>query len=249
MVAGHAERVAGGDHPHDEAQHARGVRAAVDEVAHENGASAFGMAGADRPALDVALDDETKVGEQRLELGATAMHVADNVERSGLVPPVVVEAGPDDRRRVDLVRRLENVYDAEALALQPAQPAAQHVTLPAQHVWAEVAVRARGVALGADPLREVEHDGDREHVVLPGERDQVLARLGLHVGGVDDGQAPGREALTGDVVQHVEGVTAGALVVHVVGDEAAAEVAADDLGGPEVARREGAFAGAAHPDE
>jgi hypothetical protein len=73
--------------------------------------------------------------------------------------------------------------------------------------------------------------------------------VGLDVGGVDDGeQAPG-EALAGDGVEEVEGVVAGALVVVVVGDEAAAMIGAEDLGGLEVLAGEGCLARAGGADE
>ena len=48
VVARHAQRVAGGDHAHDQAEHAGGVRAAVDEVADEHGLPAFGVGGSTR---------------------------------------------------------------------------------------------------------------------------------------------------------------------------------------------------------
>ena len=51
------------------------------------------------------------------------------------------------------------------------------------------------------------------------ELDERLPRLGLDVGGVDDGQPPAREPLRRDEVQHLEGVLRRRLVVLVVGDE------------------------------
>ena len=45
VVAGQAERVAGGDHAHDQPQHAGGVRTAVDEVAEEDRAPSVGRYG------------------------------------------------------------------------------------------------------------------------------------------------------------------------------------------------------------
>ena len=51
VVAGHAERGPGRDHAHDQAQHARRVRAPVDQVADEHGAPAAGWrAPTGRPA-------------------------------------------------------------------------------------------------------------------------------------------------------------------------------------------------------
>ena len=75
------------------------------------------------------------------------------------------------------------------------------------------------------------------------------AGVALHVGRVDDGQPAGGEPLAGDVVQHVEGVGGRRLVVLVVGDQAAAEVAGEHLGGTEVLAREGRLARAGHADQ
>ncbi len=111
------------------------------------------------------------------------------------------------------------------------------------------AVGAGGVARLADLFRQVEHDRDGQHVVLAGQLDELLAALGLHVGGVDDGEPARGEPLAGDVVQDVEGVTAGALVVLVVGDQPPAEVGGDDLGRLEVPAGERGLARAAGADE
>ena len=117
---------------------------------------------------------------------------------------------------------------------------------PAGHVGP---VGAGRVALGAHLLGHVEHDGDGQHVVLLGQVDQLAAGVRLHAGRVDDGAAAGGQALARDVVQDVEGVLGGALVVLVVGDQAAAEVGGDDLGRLEVPAGEGGLAGAGGADE
>lgn len=110
-------------------------------------------------------------------------------------------------------------------------------------------VRAGRVALGADGLRHVEDDGDGQHVVLAGEPDELTARFRLDAGGVDDRQASGGEALARDVVQDVEGVLAGALVVLVVGDQAPAEVGGQHLGVLEVLAGEGGLPRSGGPDQ
>jgi hypothetical protein len=117
-------------------------------------------------------------------------------------------------------------------------------SLAPDHVLAEVAVRAAGVARRADLAGKVEHDGDREQVVVADDLRQGLARLALDVGGVDDGQPPAAQAPADDLVQDGERVLAGALVVRVVGHQAAAEVRGDHLGGREMPRGERALAGA-----
>lgn len=240
MVAGDAQGVARLDHGHHAAQHTRAVRAAVDEVADEDGGAAVGV-----DAVGVA-----QLAEQRLQLGGAAVDVADDVEGAGEVGQVVEALLGDDGGVLGLRGSAQHVHLAEALALQVAQGAAQFAGValddPAGHVGA---VAAGGVALGADLLGHVEDDGDGQHVVLPGQLDQLTPGVLLHVGGVDDGAAAGGEPLARDVVQDVEGVTAGALVVLVVGDQAPAEVGGDDLGRREVAPREGGLAGAGGADQ
>ena len=71
-------------------------------------------------------------------------------------------------------------------------------------------------------------------VELSRQRDQRLARLGLHVGGIDDREQAAREPLRRDEVQHLEGVTGRRLVVLVVGDQAAARVGRKHFGWLEV---------------
>ena len=147
------------------------------------------MAGADRAAGAVAVDGVAELVQQLLELGQAAVHVADDVEGAALVAQVVEQLGSGDRGRLYLVGGVQHVDGAEALAGQAVAVPAQLLALAADHVRAEVAVGALGVALGAQPLRQVQDDGDREHVVLAGQQDQVAAGLGLHVGRVDHGQA------------------------------------------------------------
>ena len=248
VVAGHAERGPGRDHAHDQAQHARRVRAPVDQVADEHGPPVR-MAGAGGAAGRVAVDLVAELGEQLLEFGPAAVHVTDDVERPGLVPQVAVQPGAGDRGRRDLLGGVQHVHGAEPFAGQPAQPAAELAALAAEHVRAEVPVRAAGVPLRAELLRQVEHDRGRQHVVLAGQHDQLAAGFGLHVGGVDDGEPAGRQTLSGDELEHLERGLRGGLVVLVVGDQAAAEVRGDHLGGLEVRPGEGRLARAGHADQ
>jgi len=66
--------------------------------------------------------------------------------------------------------------------------------------------------------------------MLAGQFDERPARLRLHARRVDHRQPARGEPLARDVVQHVERVRSGGLVVLVVRDEPAAEVRGDDLG-------------------
>ncbi len=240
VVAGHAQRVARLHHRHDAAQHARAVGAAVDQVADEDG----------RAALRVDPVGVAQLAEQRLQFGGAAVDVADDVEGAGEVGQVVEALLGDDRGVLDVLDAPQDVHLAEALALQVPEGTAEFAGValddPAGHVRAVAAGR---VALGAHRLGHVEHDGYGEYVVALGQVDQLPPCVGLHAGRVHDGATARGEALAGDVVQDVEGVLGGALVVLVVRDEAAAEVGRDDLGRLEVPAGEGGLAGAGGADE
>lgn len=240
VVPGHAQGVAGLDHAHDAAQDAGAVGAAVDEVADEDGGAALGV----DPVLVAEL------GEQGLQLGGTAVDVTDDVEGTGEMGEVVEPLLQDHLGGLGFLDGAQHVDLAEALALQTAQRAPQVAAVPLDDGAGQPGpVGAGGVALGADLLGHVQDDGDRQDVVLAGECDQLPAGVGLDAGRVDDGQAAGGEALARDVVQDVEGVAAGALVVLVVGDQAPAVVGGDGLGGLEVLAGEGGLARSGGPDQ
>ena len=249
VVAGHAERGPGRHHAHDQAQHAGRVGSAVDQVADEDRAPAAGVTGVHRAPGRVPVELVAQRGQQFLQLGAAAVHVADDVERPGLVPLVGVQPGAGDRGRVDFLGAVQHVHGAEPLAAEPAQAAAELAALAAEHVRAEVPVRAALVPFRAELLGQVEHDRGRQHVVLAGEEDEVAAGFGLDVGGVDDGEAAGFEPLAGDKAEQLERGRGGGLVVLVVGDQAAAEVRGDHLGRLEVRAGERGLARAAHADQ
>ncbi len=138
---------------------------------------------------------------------------------------------------------------AEAFSVELAERAAELLHLLAHHVRAEGTVRAVAVALPADLLRDVEHDGDGKHVELARDRHQGLARLGLHIRGVDHGEQPAGQALSHDEVQELERITRRGLVVLVIGDQATACIGRHDLGGSEVLAREGGLARARRTDQ
>jgi hypothetical protein len=82
-----------------------------------------------------------------------------------------------------------------------------------------------------------------------GDLDQSLSRARLHVGGVDHGEQPAPQPLAHDVVQQVEGVDGGGLVVLVVADDGPAVVGGDHLAGREVLAGEVRLAGPGHADQ
>ncbi len=249
VVARHAERLARRDHAHDEPQHARGVRAAVDEVADEHRGPPRRRGRADGPALVVPAQPVPQRRQQRLELAAAAVDVADDVERAGELAVVVEHPGEPHVRRRDLVGAPEHVDDPEALALQPREAAAQRGRVPLDDVRAEVAVRAGLVAAHALRDRHVEDDGDRQDVVLARQLHQARARVLLDVRRVDDREQPAPQPDADDVVQCLEGVRRRGLVVLVVRDDAAVVVARQHLRRGEAAGRERRLPGAGRADE
>ncbi len=249
VVARHGQRVAGAHHAHHEAEDARGVGPAVHEVAEEHDAAALRVRGVDGPTPLVALDLVAQLPEHRLELRAAAVHVADRVEGPALVAEVVEERRDREARGGDLVHAAEHVHPAEALAAEALERPLELVVLALHDGGAERAIRAGGVPLHAHADRHVEHDRDGQHVVVPGELHEGPARLGLHVGGVDHGHQPPAEAVRGDVPERLEGGRRRALVVLVVRDEAAEDVARQHLVRAEVGAGEGRLAGSARADE
>ena len=102
------------------------------------------LAPAARPSSS-RLIDVAEVAQQGLQLGGAAVDVADDVERPGLVAQVVEEPGAGDRRGGDLLLAVQDVDGPEAFLLQAAQRPPQVGVLAADHVVAEVAVRAARV--------------------------------------------------------------------------------------------------------
>ena len=249
VVAGHRERAAGPGHPHGQRQHTGRVRAAVDQVTQEHSLAPRRVRRTQHTAGLVPFGLVAEQGEQLGELVQAAVHVADHVERPGLVPQVVEHPGPGDDRGVGLLRRGQHPDVPEALPLEAAHRPAKLVALAAQHLRPELPVRPLRVALRAHRLGHVQHDRHRQHIVLAGRLDQLAPVIGLHVRRVHDGQPARGQPLGRDVIQHVERVPGRGLVVLVVGDEAAAEVGGEDFGGREVAAGECRLAGSGHAHE
>jgi hypothetical protein len=70
------------------------------------------------------------------------------------------------------------------------------------------------------------------------QRDPAEARLGVDVGGVDHREPPPAQADACQVVQRIEGIVRGGLVVFVVSNDAAHRIRREDLARPERAPRE-----------
>ena len=67
--------------------------------------------------------------------------------------------------------------------------------LLAHDTLAERPVRTLAVPLEAELLWQIQHDRDRQHVVLAGQGNQWLAGLRLDVCRVNDGQLAGSQSL------------------------------------------------------
>lgn len=195
------------------------ARAAIHEVAQEHDLAAVAV-----PKHGTLVSRVSELGEERLKFVLAAVHVADHVERAVVELAVVPERLARDFRRVHVLHRLELEDVPEPLALKGAERAVQLLHLLSDDVRAEVAILARLVPLVADPFGDVEHHRNRQDVELAREGDGVFAGLGLHVRGVEDRKPASSEALLRDVIQHVEGVGRGRLVVLVIGHEAPALV-------------------------
>ena len=237
VVARHAQGRPGGAHrPHDP-QRVQHARPAVHQVAHEHRLPPLRM-----PPLDVA-----EQAQQRLQLVGAAVDIADDVERPAVVALVAPQAHALEGGGVDGVGAFEAVDVGEALALQAAQRAAQLGALLPHDVRAEIAPGV--VPLLAGLLGHVQHDGHGQGVEAPGQLDERLAGLGLHIGGVDDREFAASQPLGSDEMQRLESVPGRALVGLVVADHGAEGVGRKHLRRGEVLAREGRFARARCPHQ
>jgi hypothetical protein len=249
VVAGDDQRMAGPLGPHHQSQHPDRVRPAVHQVTDQHDAPPGRVHQVDGPALPVPDHRVAEPVDQLEQLDQAAVHVTDEVERTVLGAPVAAQRHPLDAGRLDLLDPGQHVHRAQSLAPEPAQRAAQRGDVPPHHTRTELAVRPGGVAGHRDLLRHVQHDRDRQHVVLAREPDKSRPRMCLDVGRVDDGEAAAVQPQAGDVVQRIEGGSGRGLVVLVIGDHAPERVRGQHLGGPEVPRREGGLARPGRADQ
>lgn len=162
------------------------------------------------------------------------------------------ERSRNDLDRVQVAGAVQDVDAAEALLAQSPEGPLEVSVLPADDVTAEVPVGPLLVPLDGDRVRDIDHDRVDEDVVTLGQSDQRGAGLLLDVGGIDNGEQPPPKPGADDVVEHVERIGSGGLVVLVVGHQPAAEVAGEDFGGLEVGSGEGGLPAprdADHDDE
>jgi hypothetical protein len=117
------------------------------------------------------------------------MQVSEDIERARLIFLVIPERCALD---LNLFRSIEDVNVSKPLAFQSSQAAFQIADLPMDHVWSEVAIRSAAVALLADTLWCVEHEGDCEAVILASVFDQALSVFRTNIGCIDHSQLSAR---------------------------------------------------------
>lgn len=88
----------------------------------------------------------------------------------------------------------------------------------------KLAIWSKSIAILAKPLRQVEDDRLGEEVVVLSQGNERFASLRLDIGGIDHRQPSPGEPLPNDLVQKVERVARGGLIVLVVRDKRSAEV-------------------------
>jgi hypothetical protein len=137
---------------------------------------------------------------------------------------VIPERLTFDDNLFDCRHRIQHVDVAKTLPAETAQRPAQFLCLPAHDMFAKVPLGTALVARLAELFRHIQDNRHWDHMILPRQRHQRLARLWLHVGGVDDGQAASSEPFGGDELEHIKRVNGGRLIVFVVGHQSAAEV-------------------------
>jgi len=169
------------------------------------------------------------------------MDVADNVERSVLIPPVNPERLALHDGRIDRLFRLQREDVSKAFSLQEPLRPTHLVALPMDDILPHGAVGAQLVPLDHDSLRHIEDDADDEAVVLLGEFDQRLARLRLHIRRVNDGKAATLQPLRGDQMQDLEGRRRRILRILIIRHQGATQVGGNDLGRLEMLAGKGRF--------
>ena len=152
------------------------------------------------------------------------MDVPDDVEGAALLLPVVPEGLPLQKGSINFLLRAQHEYVTEALALEFFDRPPELLGLLVDDMRSKVAVYAAFVPIPTDVLAEVEHDRDRQAMILACQRHQGPPRLLLHVGGVHHRQTGGRQTFRRDKAQHFKCVVGRRLVVLVVRYKAAAEV-------------------------
>ena len=245
VVAGHADGRTGLDHAHRGRQHRRRGRTSIHQVAQEHRRATLGMGEHARRRIG-AIPEQA---EQFDQLVVASVDIADQIEGAMFVGAIGPCRLSRDVGGVDRLDTLQDEDPTEPLPLEPVDRLAELRALPADHVRPEGPIGTAGVALLAEPLGDVQHDRDRQHVMASRQFHQGLASMSLDVRGIDHGDPAEAEANPGDVMQHVERLRRHRLVVVVVRHQGPTEVGAEDLGGREMPGGERRLARAAEAYE
>jgi hypothetical protein len=84
------------------------------------------------------------------------MHVADHIEGTVIVSPVIPQRLAFDGRRLYFFRRIENIDVAKPFALEHAQGAAQLLPLLPDHVGTEITIGSVAISFVTQTLRNIE---------------------------------------------------------------------------------------------
>ena len=177
VVARHAERGPGRDHAHDQAQHARACPGRGRPGRRRT--RAVRPSGWRRRRHAVAARAPAERAQQRLQLGPAAVHVADDVERarSGRAGRCPALLGDDCRARRSPRRPCSTCTVRKPSRSRPRSERRRssrwrRMTCGPKSRSGRAALRAT-----RDLLRHVEHDRDRQHVVLVASSTRVLRGL------------------------------------------------------------------------
>jgi hypothetical protein len=140
------------------------------------------------------------------------------------VPHIGPQALAHDLDAVGLLDRAQLVHVAEAFLVDAADVAPQARHVVAHHLRPVLAIGPRLVALMADILAGVEHDGDGQRVEFLGDARQLRPVLLAHIGGVNHDDLAPLEAGLGDDMQEGEGIRRSIEAVLVVLHHAAAGI-------------------------
>lgn len=232
---------------HGDAQHARHIRPAIDEIADEDQLAA--MRGRDGDRIAFARDDIAERCDQQPQFVDAAMHVADHIEGADIVALVGPHRAALDGGRLDRLDRGQLPDLPKAFIGEAAQAATNLLNHALRHAGPEIAIRPRLVTLDADIEARIDDDRHWQRVPAPRELDPGLAIGGAHIGGVDHREPAVLQPFLGDCGNEREGVGRGRLVGLVVADETAAIVRGDHLRRFEPARREARFSCARRADQ
>ena len=252
VVSGNTQSRAGLDHAHRQPENGDDLRPTVHQIPQEDHLAPLRV-GYLEPIIPFLrlflLHLVTQFAEECPEFVVTAVDIPDDRERPMFVPPVVPERLPLDLRLLDRRQAVQGVDGAKTFLGQVPQTAPHLLVLQPDHVRSKAPVRARFVPLAADLLGQIEDDRHWQAMVLSRQLHQGPACIGLHVGGVDDGQSPRRKAFGRDELQHLKGGSRGGLVVLIVRHQPAAEIGGDHLGGQEMLPGKGGLPGTRRADQ